>query len=798
MLNDISGIKLKGGSFENLTDLNILEPRDGNKVKRVKGAIVYGRNGAGKSTIAKALKKIILGGYPDILDANVFDKDGTIINLSEDEKKHIFVFDEEFVDANVKLQDTGLNTIVMLGQQVELADKITYAQNELDIARQQYIDQENIIKNVFENRDDSKSPKFYQLKMKLALQGDDCWAGRDKIVRNGRSNTGVKDDTYKKFINLAPQKSRDELIILFDKKLLDLQKAENGDAVIRNAVHQISVTYNDSEVKEMLSMKIEEPILSDREKYLLKLIQDGKSDMLASMISSFNDENTKHCPYCLQSVDVAYKKDLVESIQKVLSKDVEEHQAKLKKLLMQEISIDLFVFVKLGNMVDDCIQVIDSINTCIRENNDKIKRKIENPYLPILTGKTKVNELLEMLKQRLQQLEDLRNEYNSKIQATDPIITEMRKINDEIAHYDIAQLAARYSIQQQEYEKEKIKLAECKRVLLQKQEAIDRLEAQRKNIQVALNVINNSLKYIFFSEDRLKIEYRDDEYVLLSNGHNVKPTQISLGERNIIALCYYFANIMQNQELEASHAQEYILLIDDPVSSFDIENKVGIMSFLKYQLGLFLLGNINTKAIVMTHDLLTFYDLNKIYEELIENCNEKFSGDKMKFNRLEMAKQNIKQFEYKNRQEYTELIKIIYKYALGEAEEYEIIIGNIIRQVLEAFSTFQYKKNIEKISTDSFILNDIPEQYRAYFNNLMYRLVLHGGSHRENQVKALDDLNFFSVISSEEKIRTAKDVLCYLYILNAKHVLSHLKDSGNNVKINLEQWCSNIKNMSVV
>lgn len=273
--------------------------------------------------------------------------------------------------------------------------------------------------------------------------------------------------------------------------------------------------------------------------------------------------------------------------------------------------------------------------------------------------------------------------------------------------------------------------------------------------------------------------------------------EISLGERNIIALCYYFANIMQNQEFEESHAQEYILLIDDPVSSFDIENKVGIMSFLKYQLGLFLLGNINTKAIVMTHDLLTFYDLDKIYEELIENCNEKFSGNKMKFNRLEMAKQNIKQFEYKNRQEYTELIKIIYKYALGEAEEYEIIIGNIIRQVLEAFSTFQYKKNIEKISTDSFILNDIPKQYRAYFNNLMYRLVLHGGSHREEQVKALDDLNFFSVISSEEKIRTAKDVLCYLYILNAKHVLSHLKDSGNNVKSNLERWCSDIENMSV-
>lgn len=179
MLNDVSGIKLKGGSFENLTDLNILDPRDGNKVKRVKGAIVYGRNGAGKSTVAKALKKVILGGYTDIIDANVFDKDGTIINLSEDEKKHIFVFDEEFVDANVKLQDTGLNTIVMLGQQVELADKITDAQNELHIAKQQYIDQENIIRNVLKI-EIIVSLEILQMKLKLALQGDDCWAGRDK------------------------------------------------------------------------------------------------------------------------------------------------------------------------------------------------------------------------------------------------------------------------------------------------------------------------------------------------------------------------------------------------------------------------------------------------------------------------------------------------------------------------------------------------------------------------------------------------------------------------------------------
>lgn len=28
--------------------------------------------------------------------------------------------------------------------------------------------------------------------MRLALQGDDCWAGRDKLIKNNRQNPGVK------------------------------------------------------------------------------------------------------------------------------------------------------------------------------------------------------------------------------------------------------------------------------------------------------------------------------------------------------------------------------------------------------------------------------------------------------------------------------------------------------------------------------------------------------------------------------------------------------------------------------
>lgn len=62
MLKDIVGVKFIGGNFASLNELRLLDPTDGNKVKLVKGSILYGRNGSGKSTIAKAVKKLIVGG----------------------------------------------------------------------------------------------------------------------------------------------------------------------------------------------------------------------------------------------------------------------------------------------------------------------------------------------------------------------------------------------------------------------------------------------------------------------------------------------------------------------------------------------------------------------------------------------------------------------------------------------------------------------------------------------------------------------------------------------------------------
>ncbi|MCK9315570.1 MAG: AAA family ATPase [Verrucomicrobia bacterium] len=235
-----------------------------------------------------------------------------------------------------------------------------------------------------------------------------------------------------------------------------------------------------------------------------------------------------------------------------------------------------------------------------------------------------------------------------------------------------------------------------------------------------------------------------------------------------------------------------MLVIDDPVSSFDTENRIGILSFLKYKLSEFLEKNRNTKALVMTHDLMTFYDLHKIFREIVAACKQRGAQPEAKINLFEIRERRLIDFSFDKRHEYTEILKNVYKYAKDQANNFELVIGNMMRQALEAFSTFEYKKGIEGVSTDQQILNLLPKQeYVLYYSNLMYRLVLHGGSHMEERVRAMKDLNFFNFISEEEKKRTAKDILCFIYLLNERHLLEHLREC-ENVETELKSWCKNI------
>ena len=574
-----------------------------------------------------------------------------------------------------------------------------------------------------------------------------------------------------------------------------LETVKSGSSKIDNDVPILPKSYyqyDDGIISALLAKKIEKPELSEREQYLMGLVESGKAGELLQKATFFRNPTNKECPYCFQTLRDDYKTNLVTSIEKVLSKNVAEHQKVLEGWVYNEIIIDISAFSALSNH-ETCVDLIGRINAAIHENNKLLQQKVENPYQPILASGQGVAILIQQLTENLTKLEAERIEFNRKATNTSPILDKLNEINSHIAYYDVIDLVVEYDKQQAEYEKAEKAFGDAKEDYELKKKAVEELEAQRKNVHLALDIMNACLKYIFFADDRLRIDYTDGEYRLYSRGKSVRPCDVSVGERNIIGLSYFFTRIMEGQEEKDVYGKEYLLIIDDPISSFDTENRIGILSFLKYKLGAFLEGNEFSKALVMTHDLMTFYDIHKLFEEIVDCCKRKSYALKPKFNRFEITDGAIKIFEYKNRQEYTEILKRIYDYGQGNTAEHDLVIGNLMRQALEAFATFQYKKGIEEVSTDPEILASLPEpEYQSYYENLMYRLVLHGSSHKEEQVKAMKDYGFFGLISEAEKKRTAKEVLCFIYLLNPIHVLRHLYGIGN-VKTTLDAWCKEVK-----
>jgi len=306
------------------------------------------------------------------------------------------------------------------------------------------------------------------------------------------------------------------------------------------------------------------------------------------------------------------------------------------------------------------------------------------------------------------------------------------------------------------------------------------LKSQKERTDIALKYINQELQYVFYSKRKVKLEPGDGCYMLKINGRTVKPKKISVGERNVLGLCYFFAKLFGGKTETAKYASEYLIVIDDPVSSFDYGNRIGVMSLLRFQFANILKGNPNSRILVLSHDLRSVFDLVKIRNEVIRNAKE---GNK---SFMELANNNLVVKTVQN--EYKKLLEFVYSYAVNTDENdpddrQEMGIGNIMRRMLEAFSSFCYNTSFEKMLRKEDVLASIPENKKDYYGNFMYRLTLNTESHMAENLYALNSVT--NNFTREEKVKTAKSVMLFLFYINKPHIAAYLSESQ---LAKIEEW----------
>ncbi len=123
------------------------------------------------------------------------------------------------------------------------------------------------------------------------------------------------------------------------------------------------------------------------------------------------------------------KRDLIGSIEKVLSKEIDIHEENLKKCIIPEINVDFsgMDVLNSSNYIK-CKDAVDEINTEISKIREIIYKKINQPYTPIIDFESNLIDKLEqyeLFRTKLQQEIDIYNNAVNKIESLKKIFQQI-------------------------------------------------------------------------------------------------------------------------------------------------------------------------------------------------------------------------------------------------------------------------------------------------------------------------------------------------------------------------------------
>ena len=780
-IRDISSIEVKGNCFIEDTELKIFESIDQNNSEIINNsvAVVYGKNGEGKTTISDEINKLRTEENQQL---KLKDVSGNIIELSEEELRRIFVYSENFIDKNVKFNESGLKSIIMFGKQVELDDKIKEKEDLLKKYKSELTKSDDKIKE-FTDIKSVKSPDYYINKIKNYLKGDNSWADVDRKIKGNKNKTPV--DVMDIVSVFDTKDNLDEI----EKEFKHLEEIFlKKDSNFSSKIEKLELIKNSKEIEEniqkLLKVKFTKNELTENESKILEYIKNGQQTFYENVKEYFK-KDVDICPYCLRKISEQYRNELVNDIENILNDEINQYKTKLEDLIIPNIEINE-TYKEIDEILyKDLVTLIEKYDIQKNKINELIKKKKNNVYEMLTENELEnvnISTIINDINTNFERLNTKIEEINNIIENKEKTKQRLILLNKKIYYYKIQDDYNNYKKFREEKEKEIANNELIKKNIKTTKTEITTLNAQKNNIHIALDKLNKYLEYILFDKNRLKLECRDNEYFVKVNGKDVKLKDLSLGERNIISLAYFFTLMLEENNEDSEFEKDSFIVIDDPISSVDSDNKIGIYSFLRMMFYK-IIKNSNSKIICFSHNLEVIFNLEKTFSDI----------GKAKMTIKELRKCKLNEFKYRKYNEYSKMLTEIYEFANKEEgyEKLEYTIGNQMRKVLEAYATFNYKKGIENISTTEEILNKIEdESKREYFRNFMYRLILNGDSHMEETVRSYPNNTFFDHIDINEKIITAKSLLVFLYLIDDTHIKMYF--SNKKEVENIESWCNQI------
>ncbi len=805
MLKDITKLTISGKCYSPGADLELFK-------KRIN--IVYGRNGSGKSTIANSIRGLITDTPIEGITAQ-FNA-----TLDSAEKQRIFVYDEKFIDDKIKISHDGYDTIVMFGQQNEVQEKIDECIRNIETTQSLYDACIEELTTLSSDKN-SNSPNYWRKELENALRKKgNFWAERYRKIRDTRTNGPVSDtfisnllndfflfsthDTITDEINLTNESKNmfGTISARIQQDIEDFLKAKTHGA-IKQTINTSLTSPNWDKISQNLAEIVNEPTLSNRDKVILEKIKEKVLPDYLSASSAFFSKNENVCPFCMRAMNELDIQELKNTLSNILNEDVvsfkeniNQHIAEINRDLKHIRSLaDLSIIFPQAPILKEIEQYKNRERKIVSTLESLLKTleiKKEHPYqeAPV--------DIVEKAKSDFKNYSDSISEINEAIARHNTKCSQLNKIendllqdNKNLAVYENYTVIKNYLLKAKYVDELKDKAANLNKQLIDLRETKSGLEISLKNVYIALNNINDSLRFIFFASERLSLESKNGKYCVKSRKKEVKPGALSVGERNAISLAYFFASMHEECREAEMYKKDRLVIIDDPIASFDVENRVGMLSFLHWQTEQIIKGNESSKILFLSHDIQTIFDLGKFAKNI--NGKKSIAPNQKIDHAIWILEKAQLTSATNNREcitinEYQGYINNIFDFATQQNPStlpQKDNIGNQMRKVAESIATFLYGFGIEELFRDEKLLLNIDESKKTHYRNTLFRLICHGMSHTQEKIRSNNPV--FEVFAPEEVQRIAKSFLLFLKDTHELHLFCMLDNTKMQVIKNWEQ-----------
>ncbi|WP_254814227.1 ATP-binding protein [Pseudomonas aeruginosa] len=676
-----------------LKQFGIFNDFNGTKIQKFgRYNLVYGWNGTGKSTLSNLFSCFELRSMVPRFSAGQFSvalEDGSTITEAtlHSCQLNIHVFNQRFVHENIDWDKSVKSILLIAKEKIDDLQKLEKLKGELQSKRKAHDEKQGEVKKQREALD--KFLTNAAKKMKLGLQAIDT------------SDSYYLNYDRRKLSNFI--QSNGEAIIkadsvLSDDKVIDLTNAAKPDQL--PSINFVSTSIEPDYFKKA-SGRIRDLIGTTAVNQAIQRLTDNPDirEWVQTGLEIHKNHESQSCEFCGST----FTQLRAEALAAHFSKEFTDFQRRLQNAATwiesqgapaNQLPAATEFYKELSAEADklqkDYATAAEKIDKQMDGWREALKAKITDPGKTDIQISDVVEDDVKNFNEILKSIVALVGKHNNKTSnfksetSKSKVALELHFAAAEVQEFDYAGSEKKCNDLESEAKNDHKEIEKIS-------QEVGAIEALLSNETVGAKEFNDILhRFIGRSELCLSFNQKKKGYEIIRNGVGEHDGNLSEGEKTAIAFVYFITKLKEN----GNNIKDTIVVVDDPVSSFDSNHLFHAYSFLRTQCTeakqLFVLTH-NFTYFKLVRDWFTGANRNRINKGKTENCffyRLDAPPGSPRHSLLVDADDSLKNYG----SEYHYIFKKLYEYrahtTLNRDEAF--LTANLARKLVESFFTFKY------------------------------------------------------------------------------------------------------------